>query len=209
MNGRRKIVNGEKIDRESSTMEKDLFRGELVRLAVDEPQTVADSFSRWVRDTEYWRLANSNPVRAVSSKAVKEWLKKKPENTRGDQFIFSIRILQDDRLIGDVGLDGVLWSHGDAFMGIGIGDREYWGKGYGTDAMHLILRYAFIELNLQRVSLNVFEYNLRAIRSYEKLGFVHEGRSRGVLRRDGCRYDLVFMGILREEWLAQNKNGYK
>jgi RimJ/RimL family protein N-acetyltransferase len=201
------MVNGEKIDRESNTMEKDLFRGELVKLAVDEPQTVAESFSRWVRDSEYWRLANSNPVRAFSSKAIKDWLEKNPENTRADQFIFSIRTLQDDLLIGDVGLDGVLWSHGDAFVGVGIGDREYWGKGYGTDAMRLILRYAFIELSLQRVSLNVFEYNLRAIRSYEKLGFVHEGRSRAVLRRDGQRYDLVFMGILRTEWLDQNPDG--
>jgi RimJ/RimL family protein N-acetyltransferase len=197
------MVNGEKIDRESNTMEKDLFRGELVKLAVDEPQTIADSFSRWVRDSEYWRLANSNPVRAWSSKAIKDWLEKNPENERGDQFIFSIRTLQDDLLIGDVELDGVLWSHGDAFVGIGIGDREYWGRGYGRDAMRLILHYAFSELNLERVSLNVFAYNLRAIHSYEKSGFVHEGHARGVLRRDGCRYDLVFMGILREEWLSR------
>jgi RimJ/RimL family protein N-acetyltransferase len=194
---------GLKIDRESNMIEKDLFRGKLVRLAVDDPQIVAESFSRFTRDTEYWRLANSNPVRALSSKAVKDWLEKNPENTRGDQFEFSIRTLQDDLLIGDVELDGVLWSHGDAFVGIGI--REYWGKGYGTDAMGLILRYAFCELNLQRVSLNVFEYNPRAIRTYEKLGFIHEGQSRGVLRRDGRRYNLIFMGILREEWLAQSQ----
>ena len=186
-------------------MEMDLFRGELVKLTVDEPQTVADSFSRWVRDTEYWRLSNSNPVRAFSSKAVKDWLEKNPENERGAQFVFSIRTLQDDLLIGDVGLDGIRWNHGDAFVGIGIGNREYWGKGYGTEAMRLILRYAFRELNLQRVSLNVFDYNPRAIRSYEKLGFIHEGRQRGALRRDGRRYDLVYMGILREEWLAQGR----
>jgi RimJ/RimL family protein N-acetyltransferase len=197
------MVNNPKFDQETGDMEKDLFRGELVKLTVDEPKTVAESFSRWVRDTEYWRLANSNPVRAFSSKAIMDWLEKNPENTRGDQFIFSIRTLQDDILIGDVGLDGVLWNHGDAYVGIGIGDREYWGKGYGTQAMRLILRYAFTELNLRRVSLNVFGYNLRAIRSYEKLGFIHEGRKRGVLKRDGHRYELVFMGILREEWLAR------
>jgi RimJ/RimL family protein N-acetyltransferase len=199
------MVNSEKTDRESNMMEKDLFRGELVRLVVDDPQTVAESFSRFTRDTEYWRLANSNPVRALSSKAVQDWLERNPENTRGDQFEFSIHTLQDDLLIGDVGLDGVRWNHGEAFVGIGIGDREYWGKGYGTDAMRLILRYAFGELNLQRVSLNVFEYNPRAIRSYEKLGFIHEGRARGVLRREGQRYDLVFMGILRDEWLARSQ----
>jgi RimJ/RimL family protein N-acetyltransferase len=68
--------------------------------------------------------------------------------------------------------------------------------------MIVILRYAFQELNLRRVALDTFEYNPRAIRSYEKAGFVHEGRARGYLYREGQRWDLIFMGILREEWLA-------
>lgn len=86
-------------------------------------------------------------------------------------------------------------------MGLGIGERDFWGKGYGTDLMKLILRYAFLEVNLRRVTLTVFEYNPRAIRAYEKAGFRHEGRIRGGLYRDGKRYDELFMGVLREEWL--------
>lgn len=89
-------------------------------------------------------------------------------------------------------------------MGIGIGEREYWSKGYGTDAMNVILRFAFDELNLYRISLNVFEYNQRAIRSYEKVGFVVEGREREFLRRAGRRWDMIFMGLLREEWAQKN-----
>lgn len=89
-------------------------------------------------------------------------------------------------------------------MGIGIGEREYWSKGYGTDAMNVILRFAFDELNLYRISLNVFEYNQRAIRSYEKVGFVVEGREREFLRRGGRRWDMIFMGLLREEWAQKN-----
>jgi RimJ/RimL family protein N-acetyltransferase len=88
-----------------------------------------------------------------------------------------------------------------AFVGIGIGERAYWGKGYGTDAMKVALRFAFTEINLERVTLNVFEYNPRAIRSYEKAGFKHEGRMRGALLKDGRRWDMIYMGILREEWL--------
>ncbi len=186
-------------------MQKDLFKGELVRLVVEDPQVIAEAFSRWTRDSEYWRLTEMDPSCPFSAKAVKDWLEKHREESQQNNFEFSIRTVQGDRLIGDVGLDGVLWNHGDFFVGIGIGEREFWGKGYGTDAMRLILRYAFEELNLQRVSLNVFEYNPRAIRSYEKLGFIHEGRSRGVLRRDGRRYDLIYMGILRDEWLAQGQ----
>jgi RimJ/RimL family protein N-acetyltransferase len=70
--------------------------------------------------------------------------------------------------------------------------------------MQLILGYAFMELNLHRVSLDVFGYNLRAIRSYEKVGFKLEGRKREMLLREGKRWDLIYMGILRAEWLEQN-----
>jgi RimJ/RimL family protein N-acetyltransferase len=89
---------------------------------------------------------------------------------------------------------------GTAGVGIGIGEREYWGKGYSTDMMRVILRYAFTELNLNRVTLNVFEYNPRAVRSYEKAGFVVEGRERKAIHRDGKYWDVLFMGVLREEW---------
>jgi RimJ/RimL family protein N-acetyltransferase len=66
--------------------------------------------------------------------------------------------------------------------------------------MRLVLRFAFGELNLNRLTLDVFEYNPRAIRSYESAGFKHEGRGRGWLKRDGRRWDMVYMGILRSEW---------
>ncbi len=85
-------------------------------------------------------------------------------------------------------------------MGISIGEKEYWGKGYGTDAMRVVLRYAFTELNLHRVSLTVFEYNPRAIRSYEKAGFTLEGREREAVFRSGKRTDMIYMGVLREDW---------
>ncbi len=89
-------------------------------------------------------------------------------------------------------------------MGISIGDPKDWGKGYGTDAMRILLRYAFIELNLHQVTLLVFEYNPRAIRSYEKAGFRVRGRMRKVVNRDGRRWDAIAMSIIRQEWNAQN-----
>ena len=93
------------------------------------------------------------------------------------------------------------WGSRDAFAGIGIGEREFWGKGYGSDAIQLLLRYAFTELNLQRVSLTVFEFNQRAQRSYEKVGFRLEGRQRQIMQREGRRWDILYMGILREDWM--------
>lgn len=184
-------------------MNHDLFRGELVRLVTADPQDVAQAFSRWQRDSEFWRLLASEAAYPYSVRAIKAWIEKDQQQDPPPFAMFLIRTLEDDRLIGDIGLDSVRNGHGDTFVGIGIGERQYWGKGYGSDAMRLVLRYAFTELNLHRVSLDVFEYNPRAMRSYEKVGFKHEGRLRGVLHRAGRRWDLIFMGILREEWEAQ------
>ena len=181
-------------------MENNYFCGNLVRLAAVDPEDVAAVVSRHSRDSEYFRLMDSGPCRPLTKEVVKKWIEKDFEN---EHFIaFNIRTLADDRLIGDVGLGSLFWNHGDTFLGIGVGEREFWGKGYGSDAMKLALNYAFTELNLRRVTLNVFEYNPRAIRCYEKLGFQHEGRVRKYMNREGQRWDLIYMGILKEEWLA-------
>lgn len=182
---------------------EDLYRGKLVRLSGIDPEALSKSFSQWNRDSEFKRLLDFDPARMHSAKATKEWMEKHLEEEK-DTFWFSIRTLEDDRLLGDIDLAVINWGSRDAFVGLGIGEREFWGKGYGTDAMKIILRYAFLELNLRRVTLNVLEYNGRAIRSYEKAGFRLEGRQRQVIQREGRRWDVLNMGILREEWMEDN-----
>jgi RimJ/RimL family protein N-acetyltransferase len=186
-------------------MNVNLLQGELVRLVAASAEKDAQLAAQWWGDSEYARQLDSDPALPKSAKRAKEDIQKWMENESPDTFEFMIRTLADDRLIGFIGLDGIRWTHGDTFVGIGIGDPEYRGNGYGTDAMRLILRYAFTELNLHRISLDVFEYNLRAIRSYEKAGFVVEGRQRQALSRDGRRWDVIYMGILREEWEQQQE----
>lgn len=181
-------------------LEDDIFRGKLVRLCAENPDVIAQHFSHWLRDSEFQRLEDSYPSRAFSAKAIQKWIEKELIKERPDTYFFSIRTLKENQLLGDIGLDGIQWTHGDAFLGIALGNREDWGKGYGSDAMDLVLRYAFRELNLYRVSLNVFEYNPRAIHVYEKLGFVNEGRMRQFLNREGKRWDFLYMGITRQEW---------
>jgi len=182
-------------------MSNNLFQGELVRFVAAEPQLAAGLFAKWMRVSEFVRLLDTDPARLLSVDMYKEWFEKDlVEQQKNDELFFLIRTLEEDLTIGLIGLDGIQWVHGDAWVGIGLGEREYWGKGYGTDAMRILLRYAFEELNLHRLSLSVFEYNSRAIRSYEKVGFVIEGRARQFLNRDRRRYDMIFMGILRDEW---------
>ena len=146
---------------------KDILKGELVRLSAMNADEISKAFSRWGRDSEYQRLLNSGVARTASQKDVQKWLEKELEEQSVNQHWFSFRSLADDKLLGDIGLWVYSWPGRDAFVGLGIGEREYWGKGYGTDVMRVILRYAFTELNLNRVTLTVFEYNPRAIRSYE------------------------------------------
>ncbi len=179
-------------------MDSQLFTGKLVRLAALEPEKDAEAFARWSRDAEYSRLSDAAPAHPFLAKSIQEEMSKWEERENGITFV--IHTLADDRTIGFVELDGIAWTHGEAFVGIGIGERADWGRGYGTDAMRVLLRYAFTELNLHRLSLTVFEYNPRALRCYEKAGFVTEGRERQCLSRDGRRWDQIFMGSLKSEW---------
>ena len=180
----------------------DLLRGELVHLTAENPEVMAGNFSHWNQDTEWERLLDSDPPRLLSAKKHQEWLEKYLQKDEHDEFFWAIRKLDDEAIIGFIGLFALYKQHGDTLVAIAVGERDYWSHGYGTDAMRIMLRYAFMELNLRRVGLIVFEYNPRAIRSYEKAGFSHEGRVRGAMQRDGKRWDFLYMGILREEWLA-------
>jgi RimJ/RimL family protein N-acetyltransferase len=186
-------------------MDTALFHGELVRLVAPDPDNESDmeTQARWWRDSEFQRLLDTDPAMLHTAKSMKEELEK--ELVKEDGFFFFIRRLSDDRLLGFIGLHSNVFTHGNMWVGVGIGDRENWGKGYGTDAMRVLLRYAFTELNLHRVTLIVFEQNKRAIRSYEKAGFVVEGVTRKEYTREGRRWDVVHMGVLREDWLRQNR----
>jgi RimJ/RimL family protein N-acetyltransferase len=184
---------------------RDLFRGELVRITAEEPETYAKSEIHWHRDSEFVRLADSDPVQLSSEKKIKEWAEKRFEKgLQPDRYSFTVRTLAEDKLIGFFGL-GINLIHKEAWVGIGIGEREFWGKGYGTDMMKLCLQYVFTELCVERVSLGLHEYNPRALRSYEKCGFRLEGRTRKDIMREGRRTDTLWMGILREEWEAMQK----
>lgn len=110
----------------------------------------------------------------------------------------------DGKLIGQIVLHSFSETHRTCELGIAIGDKEYWGKGYGREAMDLILDYAFRLRNMRKVFLTVNGNNDRAIRAYRACGFVEEGRWRSHVWSAGEYIDLVCMGILRDEWDTRN-----
>ncbi|MED1785480.1 GNAT family protein [Brevibacillus fortis] len=109
---------------------------------------------------------------------------------------------QTNRPIGITSLIQIDLKNRNAECIIDIGEKEYWGKGYAREALKLLLDYAFLEMNLHRVSLRVFSFNEKAIRLYERLGFKQEGISRQFLFREGKWHDLMHMGILQQEYIS-------
>jgi RimJ/RimL family protein N-acetyltransferase len=182
------------------TMNNGLFTGKLIRLSSEDPQVMAEAHSRWNQNSEYFRLLDSDPAHLWSSKKFKEWFEKDLDSALPNNLLFSIRTLAEDKFIGFIAFESLNWTDRDGYVAIGIGDEAFWSKGFGSDAMRVMLRYGFTELNLHRISLTVFEQNPRGIRSYEKCGFKYEGRIRDFLLRDGQRSDMLHMGILRAEW---------
>lgn len=113
---------------------------------------------------------------------------------------FAIRGVDSEALMGYIALMNIVWSNRTADLGVFIGDVDNRGKRLGATAISLLLDYAFNELNLQRIQLDVVDYNRPAIRVYQKLGFTQEGARRQHGERDGKRYDVLLFGILASEW---------
>ena len=107
----------------------------------------------------------------------------------------------DEIVIGIISLINIDYKNRNAECIIDIGEKEYWGKGYGSESLKLLLDYVFYEMNLHRVSFKVFSFNDRAINLYNKIGFHKEGNSRQSLFRNGKWHDIIHMGILKNEYL--------
>jgi RimJ/RimL family protein N-acetyltransferase len=178
-----------------------LFEGHRVRFAPPDAERDAAIVSTWSHDPEYLRLLSADIAKPQSPFQVKkqyeDWEKDAEKHTA---FNFAVRLKEEDRLIGFVRLSRIEWTHATGSLQIGIGDRNDRGKGYGTEALHMLLRYAFDELNLYRLSASTVEYNAGAIRFLERAGFVVEVRRRQAVQRDGKRWDAVMLGLLRDEW---------
>jgi RimJ/RimL family protein N-acetyltransferase len=160
-------------------------------------------FVRWLSDAETQRhLA----LRAPLSLAMEEkWFEQVVEKQGHDRYHFVICLLPDGRPIGAADLREIDTENGKAAFGIVIGEKDEWGRGYGTEALNAICDFGFGQLRLERIELDVYEGNARARRSYEKAGFQVEGTLRHGHFADGEFMDVVRMSLLRDEWQADER----
>ncbi len=152
-------------------------RMELRRLLgnVDRGPASRDEEEDWIRDT--WKLRQEKRA-----------------------FLFAVEATAEKKLIGGSGLFNFNWASRSAEVGISIYNPEYWGRGYGVESLNLILGFAFRDLNLNRVGLEVFDFNERAKKCYLKVGFREVGRKREARFIEGQYHDGIMMDILRDEW---------
>lgn len=161
------------------------------------PITRADApqLFRWINDRDLVRF--NSAYQPVHEPTHMQWLEGLTQRT--DLVAFAIRIRRTGRLIGVCQLTAISRVHRSAELQIRLGDAAARGRGYGSEAVRLLLDHAFHDLNLHRVSLQVFATNAAAIRTYERAGFRHEGRLRDAAFIGGEYVDVRLMGILREE----------
>jgi RimJ/RimL family protein N-acetyltransferase len=179
-----------------------MITGEIVRLRPVEREDLP-RFVRWFSDPEVRRhlLIYLPPSLAQEE----QWFERLQERlARNEDVVLAIETLEGVH-IGNIGLHRINWKDRNAELGIVIGEKDYWNQGYGTDAIRTLLRLAFTEMNLHRVSLRVDDDNTRGIRCYEKCGFQREGRLREVIFREGRYRDQLIMSVLRPEWEGQQR----
>ncbi|WP_429844215.1 GNAT family N-acetyltransferase [Brevibacillus sp. FIR094] len=185
-------------------------KGNLVELR----PVIAEDMERlfhWRNDEEAAKWAAGSGLVTYSYVSLDSLKAMYAENVRASRpddklkgFVFSVYTL-DGEHIGNCDYRDVNPITRTATIGIAIMAKEYWSKGFGTDTLRLLLDFLFSKLNLNRVQLDTWSGNTRAIRAYEKSGFVIEGRLRQNEYVDGQYYDTIMMGLLREEFYQREK----
>lgn len=175
--------------------------GERVRLRAAEKEDIT-AFLRWINDEDVTEnLFLVSPMSRFEEENWYDAMMKKPES----EHVLVIEVKdetpnQEYRPIGTCQFHNLDWRNRSAEIGIMIGEKTFWDRGYGTETMQLLLRHGFNTLNLHRIWLQVYAKNQRGIRAYEKAGFIFEGKYRQAHYQQGKYHDIHLMSILKEEW---------
>jgi RimJ/RimL family protein N-acetyltransferase len=175
-----------------------MFNGKLVRLREYRKEDIGLRVN-YINDPEVMRYLESGIPYPVTLNEEIKWFE--AISAFKDSYRFAIEAIDYSQYIGDCGINSIDWKNSVASAVIFIGNKSYWSKGYGTEAMQILLAFVFNQININKLRLNVYSFNERAIKSYEKCGFKKEGVLRQEIFRDGMYYDIIVMGILRDEYI--------
>ena len=169
-----------------------MYEGKLVRLRALEQEDILRTHD-FVNDYPTMRGVTSGMLYPSSFEDENRWAQGQSSYTHGE-YQFAVETLKEGLFIGRCGFIKVDWKNRLAEMGILIGDGEYRSKGYGSDAVRVLCDFGFRELNLHKIKATVFDFNLPALRAYEKCGFAAEGVLKSELWREGAWHDVIVMG---------------
>ncbi len=151
---------------------------------------------KWFNDTEVTKYLGIGFPQLEQNEV--DWIDRLAKDKLSNQ-VFII-VTKEGIPIGNIGLHRIDWVSRVATFGIAIGEKEYWGKGHGSEALLLLLEYALMQMNLHKIELDVHDFNPRAIASYKKCGFFEEGRRLRHMWKDGGYHDTIQMGVFRENF---------
>ncbi len=171
--------------------------GERVYLRAVSEEDLRGNYFQWLNDYQATKYTESGRT-PNTKEAMENYFHQVIRNTKN--VALAVVDKETDQHIGNVKLGPINWVHRCAEFGILVGEKEYWGKGFGTEATLLLLGYAFQRLNLHKVVLGVCADHAGAIRAYERVGFREEGRLREALFIDGIYRDKVIMGVTALEF---------
>ena len=180
---------------------QELLRGSVRLTALSAAD--ASVLAPWYEDGAFSRMLDARASAPRAESDLVRWIEE--TNSTRDGFLFGIRPLEAETLLGFVQVGEILWPQGNGWITLAVGPGHQ-AQGVGAEALRLALRFAFDEVNLRRLQLTVFSYNTRAIALYERLGFRPEGAFREFLRRDGQAYDLLLYGLLEREWRESSRH---
>lgn len=174
-----------------------MFRGEQVLIRPIEVEDVP-ILHKWMNDPDLLDYVWAGVLHPIPLEKMEQLFYE--ELADSSQKGFLICDLKTEQPIGKVEVTGMMQRDQRGSLTIILGEKEFWGEGYGTEAMILFLNYCFRILNLRRIALEVYEYNQRAIRAYEKVGFQKEGRVRRSVFKNGKYIDEYVMAVLQDEF---------
>lgn len=173
------------------------LEGKRIYLREVRPSDVNEHYYRWMNDPEVTLFLESR-FAPNSMEKIQEFVAGKLGDQ--DNVFLAIVLKEEDRHIGNIKLGPIQWIHRLAEIGLLIGEKDCWGKGFATEAIQLVSDYAFNVLNLHKVTAGCYGPNEGSARAFQKAGFVVEGIRKKQFYSNGSYVDDILLGLIRPEW---------